>query len=70
MATQQMTFLIPPYGTGTLTLPELLTPEAFARLDSAISRVLGEARQDLGAAAAPDPDPGSIEFDSWLIQRH
>lgn len=68
MATQQMTFLIPPYGTATLTLPELLTPEAFACLDSAISRVLGEPRQDLGAAAAPDP--GSIEFDSWLIQRH
>jgi len=67
MATQQITFLIPPYGTATLTLPELLTPEAFASLSSAISRVLGEPHQDLGAAA---PDPGSIEFDSWLIQRH
>ena len=68
MATQQMTFLIPPSGTATLTLPELLTPEAFARLESAIGRVLGEPRQNLGDAAAPDP--GSIEFDSWLIQRH
>lgn len=67
MATQQMTFLIPPYGTATLTLPELLTPEAFARLESAIGGVLGEPRQHLGDTAAPDP--GSIEFDSWLIQR-
>lgn len=64
MATQQMTFLIPPYGTATLTLPELMTPEAFARLDSAIGRALGEPRQDLGDATAPDP--GSIEFDSWF----
>lgn len=67
MSTQQMTFLIPPYCTATLTLPELLTPELFARLDSAINQVLGEQRQHPGAAAAPDP--GSTEFDSWLIQR-
>lgn len=68
MATQQLTFLIPPYGTATLTLPELLTPEAFARLEAAIGGVLGEPRQDLGDAAPLDP--GSIEFDSWLIQLH
>lgn len=67
MATQQMTFLIPPYCTATMTLPDLLTPEAFARLDSAIGRALGEPRQDRGDNAAPDP--GSLEFDSWLIQR-
>lgn len=67
MATQQMTFLIPPYGTAVLTLPELLTPEVFARLDSAIARVLGEPRRDPANAAAADP--GSIECDSWLIQR-
>ena len=68
MATQQLTFLIPPYGTATLTLPALLTPEAFARLDSAIDQVLGEPRQNPDDIAAPDP--GSIEMDSWLIQRH
>ncbi|ODV05950.1 MAG: hypothetical protein ABT20_13335 [Rubrivivax sp. SCN 70-15] len=68
MATQQMTFLIPPYGTATLTLPELLTPEAFARLESAIGGVLGEPRRQLGDTATA-PDPGSIEFDSWVIQR-
>jgi hypothetical protein len=68
MATQQMTFLIPPHGTATLTLPEVLTPEAFARLDAAIGRVLGEPRQALGDATAPDP--GSIEYDSWQIPQH
>ncbi len=68
MITRQMTFLIPPYGTATLTLPELVTPEVFARLDSVIGRVLGESRQGLGDAVAPEP--GSVEFDSWLIQRH
>ena len=68
MATQQITFLIPPYCTATLTLPELLTPEQFARLDSAINHVLGTSRQDLGDAAAPNP--GSSEVDSWLIQQH
>ena len=66
MATQQLTFSIPPYGTATLTLPEVLTPDAFARLDSAIDSVLGEPRQNLGDAA---PDLGSIEYDSWVIQR-
>jgi len=63
MVTQQISFLIPPYGTATLNLPELLTPDAFARLDSAIDQALAEPRQALGDAA---PDPGSIEYDSWL----
>ena len=66
MTTQQISFLIPPYGTATLTLPDLLTPDAFARLDSAIDHALAEPRREPGDAA---PDPGSIEFDSWLIQR-
>lgn len=66
MATQQISFLIPPYGTATLTLPELLTPDAFARLDAAIDQALGEPRHEREDAAQ---DPGSIEFNSWLIQR-
>lgn len=68
MTTQQLTFVIPPYGTATLTLPAQLTPEAFARLDAAIGGALGEPRQDVGDAAALDP--GSIEFDSWLNRQH
>jgi hypothetical protein len=64
MTTQQISFLIPPYGTATLTLPELLTPDAFARLDSAIDQALAEPHQAPGDAA---PDLGSIEYDSWLI---
>jgi hypothetical protein len=55
-----------PYGTATLTLPELLTPDAFARLDSAIDQALAEPHQALGDAA---PDLGSIEYDSWLIRQ-
>jgi hypothetical protein len=66
MTTQQISFLIPPYGTATLTLPELLTPDAFARLDSAIDQALAEPRQALDDAA---PGPGSIEYDSWLIRQ-
>jgi len=66
MTTQQISILIPPYGTATLTLPAMLTPDAFARLDSAIDQALVEPRQTLGHGAK---DPGSIEFDSWVIPR-
>lgn len=65
MTTQKVTFLLAPYGTATLTLPELLTPDAFARLDSAIDEALREPCRNGSAGAAKDP--GAIEFDSWLI---
>lgn len=68
LTTQQITFLIPPYGTATLTLPELLTPDAFARLDSAVGDAL-RSPPHKGSANAAD-DPGAIEFASWLIHRH
>lgn len=64
MTTQQTTFLIPPYGTATLSLPEMLSPDAFNRIVSAIGDALGEPRRDLGDLTA---DPGAIEFDSWLV---
>ena len=63
MKTQQVTFLIPPYGTATLTLPALLTPDAFLGLDSAVCRELGERGHEPGEPVADDP--GSIECDSW-----
>ena len=66
MTTQQLTFLLPPYGTATLTLPELLTPDAFARLDSAIDAALREPNQDDSANANPANVPAAIECDSWL----
>lgn len=65
MTTQQMSFSIPPYGTATLTLPEQLSPDAFTRLESAIGDALGDPRRALGDHTAKDP--GSIEFDSWLV---
>jgi len=66
MTTQQMTFLIPPYGTATLSLPEMLTVDAFNRLESAVSDALGDSpRRDVDGHAATDP--GTIEFDSWLV---
>lgn len=65
MTTQQITFLIPPYGTAILGLPEMLTPDAFSRFESAIDDALGNSRRDLGDHTATDP--GSIEFDSWLV---
>ncbi len=65
MTTQQVTILIPPYGTATVTLPEILTPDAFARLDAAIDDALREPRGDGSADAANDP--GAIEFGSWLV---
>ena len=68
MTTQQITFLLPPYGTATLTLPELLTPDAFARLDSAIGDALREPCRNGIADAANEP--GAIEVDSWSIHRH
>jgi hypothetical protein len=71
MTTQQITFLLAPYGTATLTFPERLTPDAFLRLDSAI----GQALREPGTAAGSEPaeattDPGAIEVDSWLLQGH
>jgi hypothetical protein len=51
-----------------LTLPKLLTPDAFARLDSAIGDGLREPCRNGIADAANDP--GAIEFDSWLIHLH
>ena len=68
MTTQQITFSIPPHGTATLTLPGLLTPDAFARLDSAIGDALREPCRSGSADAASDP--GAIEFDSWLVHLH
>ncbi len=68
MTTQQITFLLPPYGTATLTLPELLTPDAFARLNSAIVDAVRGPCRNGGTDAANDP--GAIEFDSWLIHQH
>jgi hypothetical protein len=65
MTTQQLTFRIPPSGTATLTLPGQLTPEAFARLESAVGAALDERRPDADPATA---DPGSIEFDSWRVR--
>jgi hypothetical protein len=68
MTTQHVTILLPPYGTATLRLPQVLTPDAFARLDSAIADALREARPDRATGAADDP--GAIEFDSWSPQQH
>ena len=68
MTTQQITFSIPPYGTAILTLPEHLTPDVFARLDSAIGDALRESCRKGSADAANDA--GAVEFDSWSIQRH
>jgi hypothetical protein len=66
MKTQQITFLLPPYGTASLALPEILTPEAFARLDAAISDALCEPHRDGSSDVANDA--GAVEFDSWSIQ--
>jgi hypothetical protein len=65
MTTQQTTFLIPPYGSATLTLPGVLTPDAFARLHVAIGEALGGA-----GSTGSTPDAGAIEFASWFIQLH
>lgn len=63
MNTQQMTFVIPPYGTATLCLPEMLTVDDFTRLTTAVSTALGDVPPDADARIATDP--GAVEFDSW-----
>lgn len=63
MTTQELNFLIPPYGTASLQLPELLTPDAFIRLEAAVRAALGEPGPAPGAT--PATDPGRVEFDSW-----
>ncbi len=66
MTTQQITFLLPPYGTATLTLPERLTPDGFVRLESAIGEALREPCRNGSTGAANDP--GAIEVDSWMTR--
>lgn len=63
MNTQEMRFVIPPYGTATLRLPQLMSVDGFQRLQAAVDAALGEppARGE----APPAADPGAIEFDSW-----
>ncbi|WP_137918135.1 hypothetical protein [Hydrogenophaga sp. 2FB] len=65
MTTQQMTFVIPPYGTATLSLPEMLTVDAFSRLTMAVSGALADVSPDADERIATDP--GSIEVDSWRV---
>jgi len=65
MKMQQMTFLLPPYGTATLQFPEVLTAEAFARLDSAIASAMGEPQLHDSTPAATH-DAAAVEVDSWL----
>lgn len=67
MNTQRISVLIPPYGTATLTLPELMTSEAFARLDAAIDQALGAPNTGPAEAAK---DPGAIEYESWRLSRY
>lgn len=64
MTTQHITIQLPPYGTATLALPRLLTPDAFARLDSAINDALREPSSENST------DSGAIEYDSWLVDQH
>lgn len=64
MTTQHITIQLPPYGTATLSLPKLMTPDAFMRLDSAI----GEALREPGSANSTDP--GAVEYHSWLVDQH
>lgn len=66
MNTQQLTFVIPPYGTATLSLPEMLTVDDFTRLSSAVGTALGDLPRDVDERTAAT-DPGSIEFDSWRV---
>lgn len=65
MKMQQVTFLLPPYGTATLSLPEVLTTDTFIRLEAAVNDVIGE--QAPSVAAKSETDRGAIEFDSWLV---
>lgn len=53
MTTQQMTFVLPPYGTASLTLPEHLTPDAFIRLELAIHRELGDPQRERETVVRP-----------------
>lgn len=66
MNTQQLTFVIPPYGTATLCLPEMLTVDDFTRLSSAVDAALGDLPRDVDGRTTAT-DPGSIEFDSWRV---
>lgn len=51
-----------------LKLPHPLTLESIDRIEETITSLLRALRQDLSGNT--QSDPGSLEVDSWSIQRH
>jgi hypothetical protein len=64
MTMRRITLPLADCEPAVLTVPEPCTTEALARIEQAAVAALRALRA--GAAAAQD-DPGSIEFDSWLL---
>ena len=69
MTTQPETQLsVPDRALSMLQLPDPLTRESIDRLEETITNLLRALRRDLSGDT--HSDPGSLEVDSWSIQRH
>lgn len=63
MTARQLTFPVPGSTPAVLTLPQTLPPEALEALEHALTAAL---RNQKGEARADVPDPGQVEYASWL----
>ncbi|MBW7833914.1 MAG: hypothetical protein H3C29_11930 [Simplicispira suum] len=68
MTTQNVNFQLYPCGSATIALPEVLTSDAFNRLDLAVNDALCQPRRDISANAAGDPGP--IESDACRLAQY
>lgn len=59
---------VPDRPPSMLKLPRPLTLESIDRIEETITSLLRALRQDLSGNT--QSDPGSLEVDSWSIQRH
>lgn len=63
MTPLQLTLPLPASGPAVLTLPQPPTKALLQALEQAFSRTLAALRNEL---ATNEPDPGDIEYASWL----
>lgn len=59
---------LPDHASSMLKLPNPLTLESIDRIEETITGLLRALRRDLRGNT--HSDPGSLEVDSWSIQRH
>lgn len=66
MNTRQLHFTLPGAEPAVLSLPQTLSAETLKHLEAELSNTLGALRHEMDDNT---PDPGQIEYASWLPTR-